>query len=182
MLELLTGLSFIHSCKILHRDLKPQNVLVNVQHEVKLADFGLARTFSNELRPYSQEVVTLWYRAPELLIGHTDYTSAIDLWSIGCILYELVTGKILFKGMCARSQLVAIFALLGTPTEQEIPRVSQLQIEPVDPPAVPFEALLKEQGFDPLELDLLRQCLRFQPSNRISAKSALSHPYFDEVL
>ena len=182
MCDVLNGVSFIHSCKILHRDLKPQNVLVNLKNEAKIADFGLARTFSNELRPYSQEVVTLWYRAPELLIGHAEYSWEIDIWSIGCILFETITGKVLFKASCPRSQLVVIFQLMGTPTADQLPQMRQVHLDPVDAPILPFESFLKTQGLDLLEIDLLRQCLQFQPSKRISAKKALSHPYFDDVI
>lgn len=182
MCDILNGLSFIHSCKILHRDLKPQNILVNLKNEAKIADFGLARTFSNELRPYSQEVVTLWYRAPELLIGQAEYSCEIDIWSIGCILFEIITGKVLFKSSCPRSQLIVILQLMGTPTVEELPQMRQLTLDPVDPSPVPFESFLRAQGLDLLEIDLLRQCLQFQPSKRINAKKALSHPYFDDVI
>lgn len=182
MYEMLAGLAYIHSCKILHRDMKPQNVLINSKQEVKIADFGLARTYSNELRPYSQEVVTLWYRAPELLAGPTEYTSAIDMWSVGCIFFELLTQRVLFKGTSTTSQIVCIFNLLGRPTEQELPKIKQLKMSPTEPPTMSFEAYLKEQGLDQLETDLLGQFLRFSPTKRISAKQALCHPYFDDIL
>lgn len=177
MWDILSGVAFIHSCKVLHRDLKPQNVLVSKDNKVKIADFGLARTFSNELRPYSQEVVTLWYRAPELLAGHPEYGTAVDMWSVGCIFFELITRRVLFKTSSAQSQIVAIVALLGQAPAQEYPSLTH--VKPEFPPA--FDASMAAAGLDPIETDFLRQCLRFSPEKRMSAKQALSHPYFDEL-
>ena len=101
--------------QVLHRDLKPQNVLIDLKGHVKLADFGLARAFQTK-KPYTQEVVTLWYRAPELLLGQNDYTASVDLWSTGCILAELTCRRPLFPGDSEIDQLFRIFRLLGTPT------------------------------------------------------------------
>ena len=141
----------------------------------------MARTFSNEMRAYSQEVVTLWYRAPELLIGHTEYNASIDLWSLGCIFYELLTHKVLIKGTCANSQLLAIFQLLGLPTKLELPQIANLHFPTSEASIAGFEEHLKVQGFDFLEIDLLKQFLRFAPAKRITAKLAMSHPYFDDL-
>ena len=175
------GISFIHSCKILHRDLKLQNILINKNLEIKIADFGLSRTYSNELRAYSQEVVTLWYRAPELLIGHTEYNTSIDLWSLGCLFYELLTNKVLFKGTCSNSQLLSIFQLLGLPSKEEIKLVSSLNFQQTGGTIAGFEEHLKTQGLNFLEIDLIKQFLCFSPLKRISAKIAMSHPLFDDL-
>ena len=126
---MLQGLSFIHSCNIFHRDLKPQNILMNSKGDVKLADFGLARTFTRESQSYSQNVVTLWYRAPELLVGTNCYNQSIDIWSVGCIFFELLTGKVLFRGTCVNSQLVAIFKILGIPSAEEFPPVASITFQ-----------------------------------------------------
>lgn len=182
MWEILGGVSFIHSCKILHRDLKPQNILINKDNSVKIADFGLARTFSIELRPYSQEVVTLWYRSPELLLGQPEYCTAVDMWSLGCIFFEIVTGKVLFKGSCAQAQIVAIVGLLGMPTVQECPQLAHMKVEtPASGNRPDFDAMLGAAGLDAMETDFLRQLLRYAPGERMTARQALNHPYFDDL-
>ena len=115
MLQLLRGVAYLHSRRVLHRDLKPQNLLINKRAELKIADFGLARTYGVPVRSYSSEVVTLWYRAPDVLLGSKQYTSSIDIWSVGCIFAEMVTGAPLFTGCNPRDQLEKICQLLGKP-------------------------------------------------------------------
>lgn len=127
MYQLLRGLAFCHSHNVLHRDLKPQNLLINKNGELKLADFGLARAFGIPVKCYSAEVVTLWYRPPDVLFGAKLYTTSIDMWSAGCIFAELANaGRPLFPGSDVDDQLKRIFKLLGTPTEDTWPGVSQL--------------------------------------------------------
>ncbi|CAG8452407.1 6768_t:CDS:10 [Paraglomus occultum] len=137
------------------KDLKPQNLLINKKTELKLADFGLARAFGIPVRSYSHEVVTLWYRAPDVLMGSRQYSTSIDVWSAGCI-----------------------FAVLGTPTEETWPRVSQLPEYKPDfeiYPRMPLERFIPK--LDALGIDLLK----YQPEKRIGAEAALQHPYFDEI-
>jgi serine/threonine protein kinase len=107
----------------LHRDLKPQNLLINKEGNLKLADFGLARAFGVPLRTYTHEVVTLWYRAPEILLGGRQYSTGVDMWSVGCIFAEMATRKPLFPGDSEIDEIFKIFRILGTPTEADWPGV-----------------------------------------------------------
>jgi len=129
LFQLLRGLTYVHRRKILHRDLKPQNLLISEIGELKLADFGLARAQSVPSHTFSSEVVTLWYRPPEVLLGSTHYSSPLDLWGVGCIFVELLTGAPAFPGVKdASDQLERIFKILGTPTEATWSGVSRLPL------------------------------------------------------
>jgi len=118
MHQLLLGIEFCHSHRVLHRDLKPQNLLIDIHGAIKLADFGLARTFTIPIRMYTHEVVTLWYRAPEILLGSKMYSTAVDIWSIGGIVGEMVTKKSSFPGDSEIDQLFKTFRILGTPSQE----------------------------------------------------------------
>ncbi|GFO11454.1 hypothetical protein PoB_003795900 [Plakobranchus ocellatus] len=126
MFQLLSGISYCHSHRVLHRDLKPQNLLIDMEGNIKIADFGLARAFGVPVRTYTHEVVTLWYRAPEILLGSRYYSTPVDVWSLGCILVEMVRRAALFPGDSEIDQLFRIFRTLGTPDEASWPGVTSL--------------------------------------------------------
>ncbi|XP_050620317.1 cyclin-dependent kinase 3 isoform X2 [Macaca thibetana thibetana] len=179
LIKLLQGVSFCHSHRVIHRDLKPQNLLINELGAIKLADFGLARAFGVPLRTYTHEVVTLWYRAPEILLGSKFYTTAVDIWSIGCIFAEMVTRKALFPGDSEIDQLFRIFRMLGTPSEATWPGVTQLPDYKGNFPKWTRKGLGEiVPSLEPEGRDLLMQLLQYDPSRRITAKTALAHPYF----
>merc|ERR1719230_1292686 len=123
--QLLKGIAFCHDRRVLHRDLKPQNLLINKEGELKLADFGLARAFGIPVRSYTHEVVTLWYRAPDVLMGSRKYSTPVDIWSVGCIFGEMASGRPMFPGCSEHDQVMRIFKVLGTPTEETWPTVSE---------------------------------------------------------
>jgi cyclin-dependent kinase 2 len=180
MYQLLRGIAFCHSHRILHRDLKPQNLLIE-KGCIKLGDFGLARAFNTPIKTLTHEVVTLWYRAPEILLGQRQYSTPIDVWAIGCIFAELVTGHALFPADSEIDQLYKIFQVLGTPNEHIWPGVSALPYYRNSFPNWQGNKLAQQvPGLDPVGLDLLSQMLTYEPSKRISAKAALEHRYFTD--
>ncbi|CAJ0751080.1 16142_t:CDS:2 [Entrophospora sp. SA101] len=181
MWQLMSGVYYCHSHRILHRDLKPQNLLIDSEGNLKLADFGLARACSVPMRAYTREVVTLWYRSPELLLGCPQYSTGVDIWSVGCIFAEILSSRALFKGDSEIDQLYKIFSTLGTPNENIWPGVSQLPNFKVRfPNWLPKSLYLFVPNLDINGLNFLQNMLTYEPSQRISAKKALHHPYFDD--
>ena len=184
--QLLQGVNYIHQHKVLHRDLKPQNLLISKDNIVKIGDFGLARGYGIPVKNYTHEVVTLWYRPPDVLLGNKTYGTTVDMWSIGCIFAEMASGKPLFTGNSEVDQLKKIFAIMGTPTENYAPSLKELPEWGVGDNN--FE-LVKPQNFKELfpsleneGIDLLQKFLQLEPDKRISAEEALKHPFFDDIL
>eukprot|EP01100_Stratorugosa_tubuloviscum_P000914 TRINITY_DN1201_c1_g1_i2.p1 TRINITY_DN1201_c1_g1~~TRINITY_DN1201_c1_g1_i2.p1 ORF type:complete len:297 (+),score=128.18 TRINITY_DN1201_c1_g1_i2:103-993(+) len=180
--QLLKGIAFCHEHRVLHRDLKPQNLLINRQRgELKLADFGLARAFGIPVRSYSHEVVTLWYRAPDVLLGSRKYSTPIDIWSTGCIFAEMVTGRALFPGANSNDQLLKIFRILGTPTEETLPGVTELPEFRRDFPDFPTQDIRAYvPDLDINGYELLESMLKYNPAQRITAEHAMRHKYVEE--
>jgi len=125
--QILRGVDYCHSKRIIHRDLKPQNLLVNKNGDIKICDFGLARAFTIPIKTLTHEVETLWYRAPEILLGQKAYSLGVDMWAIGCIFSELITKRPLFMGDSEIDQIFKIFQFHGTPSEMNWVGVSKLK-------------------------------------------------------
>ncbi|XP_033097118.1 cyclin-dependent kinase 1-like [Anneissia japonica] len=183
LLQILEGIVFCHSRRILHRDLKPQNLLIDNKGTIKLADFGLARAFGIPVRVYTHEVVTLWYRAPEVLLGSARYSTPVDVWSIGCIFAEMATKRPLFHGDSEIDQIFRIFRTLGTPKEDTWAGVTSLPDYKKNFPDWKTNNLKStlSKHLDNPGLDLLEKMLIYNPAKRISAKAALKHAYLSDL-
>lgn len=181
MVQLVRGIYYCHSHRVLHRDLKPQNLLIDKEGSLKVADFGLARAFGVPLRAYTHEVVTLWYRAPEILLGGKQYSTGVDMWSIGCIFAEMAQRKPLFSGDSEIDQIFKIFKILGTPTKEIWPEVEYMSDYKETFPKWKRQNLATiVTKLDSNGINLLQHLLEYDPARRISAKRALMHDYFKE--
>lgn len=181
--QLLTGVAYCHHHRVLHRDLKPQNLLINREGELKLADFGLARAFGIPVRSYTHEVVTLWYRAPDVLLGSRKYSTPVDIWSIGCIFAEMVNGTPLFTGTSEDTQLDTIFRHLGTPSEATFPGISELPDwrENFTQYPAPNGLAGLVPKLEKVGVELLERMLVYDPLQRITAQEARHHAFFDSL-
>ncbi|XP_042443834.1 mitogen-activated protein kinase 4-like [Zingiber officinale] len=183
--QLLRGLKYLHSANVIHRDLKPGNLLVNSDCELKIGDFGLARTKSPRGEGMNGYVVTRWYRAPELLVCSDSYDAAIDMWSVGCIFAAILGRKPLFPGTDSAHQLELILNTLGV--NHDAADFDFVSYQPIrdyidslpDSPGVPFASMFPDAN--PLAVDLLKKLLVFNPAKRINATEALEHPYMAQL-
>ncbi|OHT07784.1 CMGC family protein kinase [Tritrichomonas foetus] len=197
--QLLCALKFIHSANLIHRDLKPSNLLINSNASIKLCDFGLSRTFktANLDHPdlddsnrqnggfieeeFTDYVATRWYRPPEILFGASTYTPSVDMWSAGCILAELVTGKPLLPGASTMDQIEKVIAYTGPPTQSDIQSINSSVTQTMlsnltySQPRFKFEERFSGAPRD--AIDLIRKLTTFNPSDRLTAAQALEHPY-----
>lgn len=181
--QVLRGLKYVHTANVLHRDLKPANLLLTASCELKICDFGLART-SSERNVMTEYVVTRWYRAPELLLSCDHYSAAIDVWSVGCILAELLRRKPLFPGKNYLDQLNLIVSTLGKPSDEELGFVTQDNARAYISKMPATERHDFARSFphaSPACIDLLNRMLQFDPRRRITVEQALQHPYLAEM-
>lgn len=184
--QILRGLKYIHSANVLHRDLKPSNLLLNTSCDLKICDFGLARVadpIHDHTGFLTEYVATRWYRAPEIMLNSKGYTKAIDMWSVGCILAEMISNRPIFPGRHYLDQLNHILGVLGSPSQEDLECIinekarNYLQTLPFKP-KVPFDKLFPYA--DANALDLLDKMLTFNPHKRIVVEEALAHPYLQQ--
>jgi len=191
--QLLSGVHYMHTNKVIHRDLKASNLLINKKGELKIADWGLARSWNSEMKRLTNRVITLWYRPPELLLGYMDYTPKIDMWSVGCIIAEMFRRTAFLKGDTEAKQLDLIFRTCGTPTAEnwpELPKKGRLwkNFEP-GPGDVRFTRRIQEalktnlpnpKWMTDNAVDIIDKLMTLDPEKRWSAEQALDADYFFE--
>lgn len=180
---LVEGIRYCHARRILHRDLKPQNILVSSDLDLKIADFGLGREHGLPIDELTHEVVTLWYRPPEILLGKKKYSGACDVWGLGCIIAEMATKVPLLPGDSEIDQLYQIYRLFGTPTNEIWPGIVDLPDYKAIGPRWKKKDLAKELNgrFDDVGVELMEKVFTYPPNKRITAKKMLVDPWFDEV-
>merc|ERR1712226_315345 len=184
--QMLRGLKYIHSANVLHRDLKPSNLLLNSNCDLKICDFGLARVSDpghNHEGVLTEYVATRWYRAPEIMLNARGYTKAIDIWSVGCILAEMLTNQPLFPGQHYLEQLNLIFNFLGSPSREDLAEIRTdrarnyvRELEHRNPRD--FTTMAPQA--DKEAVQLLNKLLLFSPNKRITVEQALAHPYLEQ--
>ncbi|XP_070827770.1 mitogen-activated protein kinase 12 isoform X3 [Chaetodon trifascialis] len=178
--QMLKGLKYIHSAGIIHRDLKPGNLAINQDCELKILDFGLARQADSEMTGY---VVTRWYRAPEVILSWMHYSQTVDIWSVGCIMAEMLQGKPLFKGSDHLDQLTEIMKTTGTPTQEFISKLESEDAKSYIKSLPKMEKKDLQKVFstnNPQAVSVLECMLLLDPESRVTAAEALTLPYFTE--
>jgi len=181
--QLIKGLEVCHARRIIHRDIKPQNLLIDSSLRMKLADFGLARAFLVPMPKYTHEVVTVWYRAPEILLGSGMYSLGVDMWAVGCVFAEMATGQPLFAGDSEIDTIFKVFQKLGTPTEAMWPGLGELPFFKASFPKWPakgWENIRNTKAQVGVEgMDLLDKLMAYDPKKRMSARKSLAHSYLE---
>lgn len=186
--QLLKGVKYLHSCGIIHRDLKPANLLVNEKCDLKICDFGLARLENDTRKENSsfltEYVATRWYRAPEIMLSLSQYTKAIDIWSIGCILAEMILREPFFPGKDYRHQLLLIFEVLGTPSDEDLNFIKLQRAREYIASKTPKQRKIPMKKIfrnaNPNAVDFIEKTLTFNPDKRMVIDDCLNHPYVYE--
>jgi serine/threonine protein kinase len=180
--QVLCAIYYLHVHRVIHRDIKPENLLIDAEGHLKLCDFGLSRIFTIPVRNYTEGVVTLWYRPPEIFLHNDFYELGIDIWSAGCVIAEMCRGVPLFVADSDLDLAHKVFRVLGTPSQNVLSEFADIQAGKITFPAYPrgdFAQMLESD--DPYLIDLIQKMLAVDPKRRITAKEALHHPYFDGV-
>jgi serine/threonine protein kinase len=183
--HILRALKYIHSANIVHRDLKPSNILVNADCSTKICDFGLSRPINEGLEDLTEYVVTRFYRAPEIMLSSHEYTKAVDIWSLGCTLGEILSRRVLFPGNNYIKQVDLIVRALGTPSDEDMefianPHAKRFLKSMENHPKLPMDELIGKEANEQAT-DLLGKMLEFNPVKRITVDEALRHPYLEEL-
>ena len=186
--QILKGLNYLHKNKIIHRDLKPQNLLINSENKLKICDFGLARGFGVPVKTFTNEVVTLWYRPPDILLGSKIYDISCDIWSAGCIFGEMLLGHPIFLGKNESEQCEKIFEIIGTPDEEEFNWLKESPEWNTGNNGDGFSKFERKNFFeffkdihDDKAVDILDKILVFDPEKRINTDELLKHDYFIDL-
>eukprot|EP00924_Labyrinthula_sp_SR-Ha-C_P005233 maker-scaffold_1-snap-gene-25.4-mRNA-1 protein AED:0.03 eAED:0.04 QI:0/0/0/1/1/1/2/0/303 len=179
LLMTLKGLKVLHDNWIIHRDIKPENLLISSDKKIKVADFGLGKVFGEPDRKYTDEVVTLPYRSPELLFGATQYSFGVDIWAVGCTLAELMIREIFLPGTSDSDQLGKIFYIFGTPTQQSWPLHDKLSKYVQFSPAKGIDLKRRFPAASDSTIQFLKELMALNPNKRISVEEALNHVYFE---